>query len=181
MIIAMPAQCREQGLDALLERALALIVKTVLDLDDFASRVDQVRAGHVPHRVRQRCHARLVIGDGELRRVALEEACGVGRILVDVDRDDRQAAIAVATLQFVHPGKRAAARSAPRCPEVDVHHLPAQPFERQGIAVRIAQRERRRGIADSGSEGGVGSEGECDRQRRAAHHHRFGRNYLVAG
>jgi hypothetical protein len=48
-----------------------------------------------------------------------------------------------------------------------------QPFERQGIAVRVAQCERRRRIADSGSEGGVGNEGERDRQHRAARRHRF--------
>jgi hypothetical protein len=43
------------------------------------------------------------------------------------------------------------------------------------------QCERRRRIADSGSEGDVGNESEGDRQCRAARPHRFGRNRLAGG
>jgi hypothetical protein len=90
-----------------------------------------------------------IVDDREAGWIGLQEAIGIRALLVDVDGDHREAAIAVSLLHVVHPWKRAPARAAPRCPEVDIHDLAAQTVERYRLAACSRQGKRRRSLSDT--------------------------------
>src|ERR1700674_3625463 len=64
--------------------------------------------------------------DAKARDVVLKEPLGVGMPVIYVDRDDDETVRTQLALHAAHPGKRAPARCAPGCPEIDVHDLPPE-------------------------------------------------------
>jgi hypothetical protein len=70
-----------------------------------------------------------------LSRDVAQESLGLGAFAIDVDADDHQPTVGVLRLHFVEPRKGVTAGLAPRCPEVEQHHLAAQ--------VREVERVRR--------------------------------------
>src|SRR5579862_9559085 len=138
---------REQRTNAGLELVLALVVKAFLDRDDLSTAIDQVGARHAFHVVGGRRLPLRVVDDREPRGCVAQETLGILPTLVDVDADDRQPFVDVARLHRVHPGKRAAAGSAPRCPEIDIDDTSAKRIERDALAARRRQREGWRNVA----------------------------------
>src|ERR1700694_170971 len=64
--------------------------------------------------------------DAKARDVVLKEPLRVGMHVIYVDRDDDKTVRTQLALHAAHPGKRAPARCAPGCPEIDVHDLPPE-------------------------------------------------------
>src|SRR6478735_7256914 len=110
----------QQCLDALLELAATAFKEAALDEDHVAAGIDQIGSGHALHAERGGRRSGFIEDDWKACRQLRQEFVGVGALLVDVDRNDRQALSAILLLHVVHPRKRAAARSAPGGPEVDV-------------------------------------------------------------
>ena len=100
-------------------------LEAFVGVDQVAFAVDQVGTGHDLEAVEFGDVAFRVVGDFEVGRYDFEELLRVGLVLVEVDRDDLQAFIAVALLHLVHPWKGVLAGHAPGGPEIHEDHLVA--------------------------------------------------------
>jgi hypothetical protein len=119
-------------------------------------RVEVVRAAHLLAGVQQ---------DREAHAELLCQAGGLVRILVDVDRQHREARGAVLLVQAREMRHLLATRTAPARPEVDHHHPAALLLQPHVFAAEARQREVRR--AGRCRDGGVRAErGQRCQQRR---------------
>jgi DNA-binding winged helix-turn-helix (wHTH) protein len=116
---------------------------TFMHVSDDAAPIDEVRDGHARSSKRVERARAGVEGDANPIGALLQEAIGVAPMLVDVDRDDVDAAWPVVAIERVEGAKHLGALRTPARPELDEHHAASEVHQPSGYALGPAQFNRR--------------------------------------